>query len=79
MGWIWIIAIETNSQTYASGCQVMCLTKVHSQKLTTKENQIFGTTAVDNSACESSLHSIAGCANPFDRTKSGLKASRQWF
>ena len=49
---------------------------VHSKKLTTKENQIFGTIAVDNSACGSSLHSTAGCANPFDQIKSGLKASQ---
>ena len=29
--------------------------------------------AVDNSASGSSGHSIAGCANPFDKIKSGLK------
>ena len=80
MGWIRIITIQTR-QTYTNGCQPSNVLdkSVHSQKLTTKENQIFGTIAADNSACGSSLHSIAGCANPFDQIKSGLKAFRQRF
>ena len=73
MGWIWIITIEKISQTYGWVPSNVLDRSVHSKKLTTKENQIFGTIAVDNSACGSSLHSIAGCANPFSSSKVGTQ------